>query len=177
LDGTSNEVAVTYPDIDTLGTVGSALQDYSPVIDATTDRPAAGANVAYANAAALTHLALRVFARVNWAGTLAPSLITRDEGWNNGLNSVPTLVRTGVGTGTLTYPATVADEIPAGLPGYNAAGHAVNLRAGWANSENASTQYQIEVAATSPNVLTFYIWNQSGSLADPNPTIFSLFGL
>lgn len=165
---------MTAPDIDTLSSYGGALQDLSPVIDPTTDRPASGANQEYASAAAMTHTCPRALARITWAGTGTPTLTTHEEQWNNGNNSAPTAARTAVGKGTLTYPATVYDEIPSGSPGYNAAGHALNMRFALGGCEDQTTLYHVQAYMSAPNVISFAIYNSSGTLADPASSVIVL---
>lgn len=167
---------MSLPDTDSLPTFGGALKDYSPVVDATTDRAAAGANQAYADTAFASHLVPRCAARVTLSSG-APVLVSRDEGWNNGLNAVPAYARTTNGIYTATYPTTVMDEIPAGLPGYNAAGHILNLRYAWAIAlvGTGSTGWvDCKAVVTAANVITLYFYLLSAgvpALADPTAAI------
>lgn len=170
---------MSLPDLDTVATYGGTLSDYSPVIDSTTDRPAAGANPAYANIAMATHTLIRAFARFVPAGTGAPALASSgtvyDAVWLAVTATAPVVARTTTGVYTLTWPTTVFDEIPAGAPGYNASGHTVNFRAGFANVEVGSTSIWMASVSCSANVVTVKIFNSSGSLADPNDS--SVFGI
>lgn len=168
---------MTAPDIDTLSSYGGALNDLAPVIDPTTDRPADGANPAYASIAALTHCGPRASARITWAGTGTPTLTTHEEQWNNGNNAAPTVARTGVGLGTLTYPATVLDEIPSGSPGYNASGHALNMRFALGGCEDQATLYHVQAYPSAPNVISFAIFNSSGTLVDPASSVIVLVAI
>lgn len=164
-------------DVNSLNTFGGALNDYGQgPIDPTTDRPAAGANPAYAQTAAMSHTAGRVMARLTLNGTSAPTLTTHDEMWNNGNtgNNPPTPARTGVGVLTLTYPAVVTDEIPAGLPGYSTTGYAVNLRAAHGQAEG-SVFYNVQAAAQSPNVVTIWVYTSGGVLTDLTGVVISVF--
>jgi hypothetical protein len=159
---------MTLPDIDSNGTLGGSLQNYSPVIDPTTDRDAAGANVAYADTAAMTATAVRAWVQIKLNGTSTPTVVSHNSVWGNSLSVIPTLVRTGVGVVTITWPATVADAIPNGLPGYNAAGHTLNLRACLAPSVHVSgalTPTQAFAEPTSANVVTIHTF-VSGLAAD-----------
>ena len=74
---------MTLPDIDTLTTAGGGLQDYTAVIDPTTDRPAAGANTAYANEAMATHTQVRALIRFVPNGTSAPTLAATGFQWDS----------------------------------------------------------------------------------------------
>jgi len=167
------------PSVASLSTYGGALNDYSPPIDASTDRPAAGANPAYGDTAAMTHTAIRGWARFTPAGSSTPTLASHDETWNNGNNSAPTIARSEEGIYTLTYPATVYDEIPATSPGGVSGGYALNLRAGFCNEEiGGSTLYKAIAFITSPNVVTVKIFSvgSSPALTDPNDgTVIGVF--
>lgn len=149
---------------DALSTYGGGLFDYSPVIDATRDRPAAGANAAYAAVAGLTHTGTRAWARFTLNGTATPALVAHDAMWGNTIALAPVLARTGVGVVTITWPANVQDEIPIGTPGYTGP-TPLNLRAGWANARGA-VAYQRNLDITSANVATLHVFNAAGTIAD-----------
>jgi hypothetical protein len=166
------------PNRASIATYGGPLLDYSPESDSSTDRMAAGANPAFGDLAALTRTGIRTWARITLlssGGT--PVLVANDEMWNNGNNSLVVVARTGAGVVTLTYPATVIDEIPATRPGYLGF-QAINFRGGWANSRaGTAALYVPMVVPTSANVLTLYIWSGS-SLSDPATNVdFDVFGL
>jgi hypothetical protein len=150
---------------DALATYGGALYDYSPVIDPTRDRPAAGANAAYAAIAGATHTVPRAWVRMTLNGTATPILVAHDAIWGNTISVAPVLARTGVGVETITWPANDQDEIPIGFPGYTGP-LPLNLRAGWGNARGA-TLFFVTVTPTAANVFTVRIWNSSGTAADP----------
>jgi|SRR6185312_4531033 len=161
------------PKVATLATYGGALADYSAPRDTTTDRSADGTNPAYADVAAMTHTAARFWARFQPHGTspvTVPVANAYDATWNNKNNAVPSCARTGVGTYTVTAPATVYDEIPPGAQGSTPAGFAVNFRMPSANLElGASTNYDVRVKVTAPNVLTVETFTVgTSSHVDPN---------
>lgn len=107
-----------FPDIDVVATYGGALTNYFQVEDATTDLDASADNQNRCSTAAMTHTASRAWARLVCAattGALALSNVNpNDAGWP-GLptNAAPTLLRNGTGDFTLTWPATVQDELGA----------------------------------------------------------------
>ena len=155
-----------------IATYGGSLNDYSARSDSTTDRSAVGVNPAYCDLAGMTHTAVRAWARVTLksAGT-APVLAQRDEVWNNATpgNPAPTPARSSAGVFTLTYPATVQDEIPMNSPGYSGP-VAVNLRASWATDRGGSTWGSCRAVVTAPNVITLYFFKLVGgapTLGDP----------
>lgn len=171
------------PSVASVTTYGGVLKNYSAVSDSTTDRPDAGVNPAYSDIAAMTHTAIRAFTRFTPAGTGTPTLPAsnaHDEVWNNGQNAAPVPARSGVGIYTVTHPATVQDEIPAGQPGATSGGFALNLRVAWCNVEpGASTNYEARAVVTSPNVITIKIFTVGTStLVDPNDgTTIGVFAL
>jgi hypothetical protein len=149
---------------DALATYGGGLYDYSPVIDATRDRPAAGANAAYAAVAGMTHTGTRAWVRMTLNGAAAPVLVAHDAMWGNTIGVAPVLARTGTGVVTITWPANVQDEIPIGVPGYTGP-LPINLRAGWANARG-TVAYQRNLDITSANVATLHVFNAAGTIAD-----------
>lgn len=156
---------MTLPDIDTLATLGGALNNLSAVENPQTDRDAAGANQAYADAAAMTHTAIRAWAHITLNGSSTPTLVAHDAVWGNAAGVAPVLAHSTTGVVTLTWPTTVLDEIPNGAPGYTGP-HTVNLRAGWGNLRVVATLYEPTVAISAPNVATLSVFNAGGSLAD-----------
>ncbi len=101
---------MTLPAIYTLSTYGGAMANYAPVEDPTTDRDATAANQAYASAAAATHTTPRAWARFTAAAsTGAMVLVAHDAVW--GTSVPPTLARTSAGIFTVTWPATITDEL------------------------------------------------------------------
>jgi len=161
---------------DSLATYGGAINDYSPVVDPTVDRSAAGMNPALAATASMTHTAPRAWCRFTLNGTAAPVLVAHDAMWGNGIAVAPVVVRTGTGTVTVTWPTTVQDEIQVGAPGYTGP-TPLNLRGGWANARG-TTAYQRNLDVTSANVATLYVFNAAGSAADTaGATDFDVFVL
>ena len=166
---------MTLPDIDSLATAGGALLDYAPVIDPTTDRSAAGANVGYADATAATRTITRAWAQFTPAGTGAPTLVAHNSVWGNALAVAPTPARTSVGLYTMAWPVTVNDDIPINMPGYSSP-HTLNLRDGWCNF-GGSTPFFVNVTITAANVATIRIWSSAGSLTDPSGPSFGVYVL
>ncbi len=155
------------PDIDSLASVGGSLQDYSAVKDPTVERPASGANTAYYDAVAATNTVPRAWARITLNGSATPILVAHAATWGNALAVAPTPARSTNGLYTVTWPATVNDEIPPTSPGGGSNPHTVNLRWGNANVRGA-TIFQSQVDITSANVATLRISPAtSGTLTDP----------
>lgn len=159
------------PDVDSLATAGGPLLEYSPIEDSTTDRPAAGSNSAYQDATAATQTVARAWMTFSTHGTTVPILVSHGEVWAGGAgNAVPTVVRSTTGTYTLTYPATVNDEIPSTAPGY-VGPHTVNFQSIVPNARGVSTSvipYLAIGSVITPNSAVVQVWGMGASptLAD-----------
>jgi hypothetical protein len=151
---------------DALATYGGPLFDYSAVIDATRDRPASGANAAYAAVAGLSHPAPLAWVSFTVNGTGAPVLVAHDARWGNAIGVAPVPTRSSPGVYVVTWPVNVQDEIPIGFPGYRGP-LPLNLRAGWPNLRVVATAFDLFVNITSANVATISCFSVAGSLADP----------
>lgn len=157
---------MTLPDTDSLSTLGGALSNAWPVVDPTTDLDADADNKNRCDVAMMTHTALRAWCAFTTAATTgALARVGHDAMWGNASAIAPALARTGAGTFTLTYPATVYDEL--------GVGHALNFRAGFGQSR-AVADDGVKVVATAPNVLTVYL-RVAGVLADGVGTTIDVF--
>lgn len=158
---------MTLPDIDTIATYGGALTDYVvAATDTTTDRPAASANKAYANAAMATHTVDRCFAIVTLAATTgAMALGTHDAVW--GTSVAPTLSRSATGVFLITWPATVTDEL--GVT------HTVNLRSARVGEVRGATAYHCQVEVTAANVAQLRVWNTGFAANDAVGVVVSVY--
>lgn len=160
---------MSLPDVSSLATYGGALLDYDAVVDPTTDRAAASANKAYADAAAATVTVPRVVAQFTAAATTgAMALVSHIECWTEGGAAAPALARSGTGTFTITYPATVNDSL--GVV------HTVNLRYVWASCTSATVAYNVNVTCAA-NVITVYVFNTSDALNDAAGVDFVVFAI
>jgi len=151
---------------DSLAGYGGALRDYSPVIDPTTDRPAAGANAGYSATAELTLTGTRAWCQFTVNGSAAPVLVAHAALWGNGVSVQPTLSRTSAGIYVVTWPVNVQNQITIGQLGYTGP-LPLALRAGWANLRVVATAFDLFVNMTAANVATVSCFNVAGTLADP----------
>ena len=164
------------PDVDSFASVGGALFNYGiGPIDTSTDRDAAGANVAYWDATAMTATCVRAWARFTLNGTATPALVAHNSVWGNAVGVQPVGAYSGsTGVFTITWPVNVSDGIPNGLPGYIGP-HTLNFRDGWANVIGA-TYFGRQVSITSANVATLYVFNSGGAAANPgSATDFTVY--
>jgi hypothetical protein len=151
---------MTLPDVDSISTYGGALQDYSPVVDPTTDESAAFRNKYAANVAMATHTnvrAMRSFVGVEDDEPEDPVVgLVHDAVWGAAPSLKPTVVRDAEGVWTVTWPATVNDEL--------AAQHTVNLRRALAQVECTSTLRHATARVVAANEVEV-----RGFLADGTP--------
>ena len=166
---------MTLPDKDTLlQTYGGALNDYgTPVIDPTTDRPAAGANQQYASTAMMTRTAFRCFATITWVLPATGNglwIVSRhDAVWEGAnaaglaLNAVPTVTHVSPGVFSVTWPATVVDEL--------GVSHTLSLRAAFSNYETViGPARNSRTVVTAPNAVQVTVFDGGGSPIDPTQT-------
>jgi hypothetical protein len=152
-------------DPDTYGMPDGGWTNYDPLVDPTTDVDAEnGGNDAFADIAAMTHTAVRGWARFT-AGT-SPTLATPNGSeavWGNQSPVVPVPAHVTTGEYTLTFPTTVTDNMNVT--------YTVNLRRARVSCEG-STFYPCQCAVTAPNVVTVWICNSSFSPNDATGVIF-----
>ena len=159
---------------DTLDTYGGAKNDYSPVIDATTDLAAAEGNAAMAATAAMSRMRFACWARFTTAGTATPTLTAHEELWGAVGLAPPVIVRTGAGTYHITYPTNVQDEIGRSSPGYSGP-TPLNLRAGIGQAGSTLAVYTVQVIVLSSNVLAVGV-STAGSLGDTTGVVVDVWG-
>lgn len=149
---------MTLPEIDDLATFGGELNNYSPVVDPTTDRDAAAMNIALADVAGMTQTCVRAWAAFVGHGATPTDPASNIHGavWGNTAPVKPTPARTGSGVYTVTWPSSVTDEL--------GESHTVNLRRGWAQVEGA-TAYHAQVSF-SANVATVRVFDMAGAAND-----------
>lgn len=144
------------PDIDTLGTLGGALENYEPVIDPLTDLDAGADNTSRGNVAMMTHTAIRAIR--SFIGGSPPTdpilAIVHDSVWGTGVK--PTVAWSSTGVYNVFFPVTVQDEL--GNP------HAVNLRAGMATASGAAPYLVQAARLASVNAWRVYVWEFVGGV-------------
>lgn len=145
---------------DTLATYGGPYANYGTgPIDPTTDIDAGAGNKFMASVSSLTQTREQVYAQIQAAGTGSPTLVAHRELWGNVGLAIPLVARSGVGTITLTYPASTQDEIPFGAAGYTGP-IALNLIGGRGQARfSAVPVWSVSVVPTAANVLTIYTYS------------------
>jgi hypothetical protein len=159
---------MTLPAVDSIDTYGGELNEVAAVTDPTTDRPATGANQAYASVAEMTHTAIRAWrALVGHATTPTdPTTSVHDAVWGSDNSLKPTIARSGAGVYTITWAATVDDEL--------GEEHTVSLRRAWANVEG-TTAYVALATVTSANVVTVRVFDMAGAANDAVGSTITVF--
>jgi hypothetical protein len=105
------------PDIDSAVAIGAnAWMDAEPVVDPTTELPAATMKTIAANATAITHTATRACVLFQCAtytsGDQAITVLDHDAVWGNHESVAPTVVQSeSAGAYVITWPETVTDEL------------------------------------------------------------------
>jgi hypothetical protein len=134
------------PGTDALTDYGGPLNNYAPIVDASTDEDAGWRNLYAMNVAMMTHTACRAWcAFVAGSSPSDPVSNVHDSLWGNGVSVKPVVAHTGTGVWTITWLSSITDEL--------GNSHAVNLRRCWA-AVGGTTAYQVNVDVTSPNVVT-----------------------
>lgn len=148
---------MTFPSIDTIDTYGGELTDYGvAIVDATTDRPAAKANMAYGSVAALTHCSPQLIVRFTGHAT-TPVLVSWEAAWKVGSPTAPVPAHAGTGVYTITLPTTFVDEL----------GETQTTNFRWAIGQSiSSTKYGVQCDVTGANVITVYTFNAGGTAND-----------
>lgn len=133
---------MTLPDTSSLDTYGGELSDYRPITDPTTDRPAEGANKAFADVAAMTITAPRAYVQIVGHAT-TPTLADHWALWGEAPSVAPTLSRTGAGVIEVAWPSTITDDLGGTHTLQVRAGHGQPRSAGRAWVEpHGSTTYK-----------------------------------
>lgn len=127
-------------DGDTIDTFGGAFENASNVINSLTDMDAGQSNAAMAAVSAMTQTRTAAWVRMTMGGGAAPTLVAWRALWRNALPQLaaPVLAYSGtVGHFTVTWPATVYDELALGQAGYTGP-QGLLLLGGWSNPRVAS---------------------------------------
>ena len=148
---------MTFPAQDSLNTLGGALNDYSAVVDPTTDRGAAAVNTLVADVAMMGAIAPRAWCLFTAAATTAGMmLVSHNAGWGNSPGVAPTLARSAVGIYTLTWPASVSSVITPGAPGADVTPWTLNIQDAFAAAKSAAAPFYLAGAVGLVNVITVY---------------------
>lgn len=149
------------PDAESVASLGGTKVNYGVApVDPSTDVSSSNWNDVILDVASMSRVCPRSKLAFTWTGT-AVSVTAYEAMWKGGTATVPTGIRTGTGSFTFTYPATVTDE--------NGGTHSVNLTSatGWAEG---STLIHVQASA-SANVVTVYTFNAAGTLTDSTNTV------
>lgn len=98
------------PGIATLDTYGGIKQDAYPLTDPTTDMSAAEGNAAFSDVAMMTACCMRAWVQFSVASS-TPTLVAHNAMWGTGAGVAPVIARSTTGVYTITWPATVQDQL------------------------------------------------------------------
>jgi len=137
-------------------TVGGTKEDSFAIPDSQIYRTAEEENAIYAYCAETSRTNFNAWVRLQ-SNAITPTLLTWGAVWAGATPTLPVLARTGTGTYTVTFPATVADE-QGNL-------YTLNFKMAQCTCEGSTlsvAQYSLNV-----NSLTIYLFNPTtGSLSD-----------
>lgn len=153
---------MTLPDIDALSTFGGPLNNYSDVVDPTTDEDAASRNKYAANSAMMTWTLPRAivsFVGVNGGNPTDPvSGLVHEAVWGNDPSDKPAVVRALEGVWDITWPALVDSELTSATVAQGGGSqHTVNFQRAWAQVESADGTFKAASAkVTGANTVRVY---------------------
>ena len=158
---------MSLPNKNSYANLGGELVDYSPATDPTTDLSAVAMDETRVDVAAMTRTIIRAWVRFS----VISGVCTVDTAGWDGVYGVstpsykPTIVHTGTGIYTVTFPATVVDA--------RGNSYALNLQDGWCNFKSTSGfygYYSAHANVTGPNTVIVYLWDPAGPApVDPQP--------
>lgn len=158
---------MTLPDADSISTYGGPYANYGiGPVDPTTDLDANLFNKVIANVAMASRMADRCEVAIktnSWNGATG-TVSAWEAVWKGVSTTPPTVVHTATGTWTVTWPATVQDEL--------LATHTVNLTSAFGAAQG-TTALHVQAQA-SANVITFYVFSATGTLTDIASTVIRL---
>lgn len=159
------------PDISSIDDFAGPLNNYAAVTDPTTDEDAKYRNRYVCDVAMMGHTAPRGFVRftaVDDAAPTDPASNVHDALWGSSVSVKPVVARSNEGIWTVTWPATVSDEITAedeSIGGGET--HTVNIRAAIAQATAVGGVLKHAVAeVTSSNVVTVRGFLANGTADD-----------
>jgi hypothetical protein len=139
-----------------LANYGGQKINFAPVEDPNTEYDQSELNQAFNDVAMMTRTAVRGFVRFTTSAT-TPAIVTHYAQWGNAAPVTPVVARTGTGVFTVTFPASVTDEL--------GVSQSLLIRASAVHVEGNTFANSARCSATSSNVVTVYT-AASGTAAD-----------
>jgi hypothetical protein len=147
---------MTLPTADSFDQYGGLKQDFSSVVDPTTDRSAAEVNTAFASMASASRTSIRAFLQFLGSAT-TPTVNFHNAHWGSTLSVLPVVTRNSIGNYTITFPSTITD--PLGVV------QSVNLVSGRGGLEGTVPGF-VTVTKATPNTLTVLLFSAAGTASD-----------
>lgn len=145
------------PDKATFSDYGGEKQDYAAPEDPTTDRSAAEMNPAFCDVAAMTRMIPRAMVEFYYSGGVA-TIVDHDAVWGNSDSVKPTVTRLSAGRYRVEFPATVVDAL--------GDTYSVNLKRGWANTEDGAVGLVASATWVTPTRFVVACINVNGTYSD-----------
>lgn len=142
----------------TIASYGGAYVDLKVVEDPTSQISAANFNRLAEDVAQLTITGIRAAVRFPLVASGASTVSSAWSNWGAGSGIYPTVARTGTGVYTVTYSATQTDGL--------AESETVGFIDADGGIRSATVFGQVNCVVTSGNVVTVYVANSAGTLAD-----------
>lgn len=132
------------------------INDYSAVVDPTTDLPANASNMTRAALAAMSRITPKIY--LEWTNDGTDALITQfDSVVGNADINRPTITKTGTGQWRLTFSAFVTDFMGVSQPW--------NFRNAEASALDSLVILHLQTFLVAPNVIDVFIWELPGAIA------------
>lgn len=137
--------------------LAGSINDYSEVVDPTTDLPADASNMTRAAIAAMSRMCPRVY--LEWTNDGTDALISDfDSVVGNAQSNQPTIAKQATGQWRFTFSAFVTDFLGNSQPW--------NFRHAEACALDGLVTLHIQTFRVAPNIIDVYIWQLPGAIAD-----------
>ena len=137
--------------------IAGTLNDYTEVVDPTTDLPANADNKTRASVAAMSRMSPRVY--LEWTNDGTNATISQfDSVVGNAALSQPTITKQATGQWRLEFAAYVTDFMGESQPW--------NFKNADASALDTFVILHIQTFRVAPNIIDVYIWQLPGAIAD-----------
>jgi len=149
------------PDASNITNYGAPKRNYEIApVDPETDLDAIEYNRLACDVAMSSRMVDRV--EVTFTAGATPTVTSFEAVWKKTTTTVPSIVKTGTGTFTLTVPLSVQDELQGS--------HTVNLKSALGSATGPQARH-VQAAATG-NVITVYVFDMAGASVDATGETF-----
>lgn len=148
---------MTLPRSDSLDTYGGIKQDFTPIVDATTDRSADEVNECFASVAGMTQTLTRAY--FQFTGASSSSIVPNFHNavWGSAIANIPVISRVSTGIFDVVYPTTIEDNLGNLQP--------VNFVMGSGSVEGDTLGF-VTVTKSTPNTLRLHLFDETLAASD-----------